>query len=146
MNKNDLQDICTGPKQKWLAIHKSTADAWLFTFDDIHNELLGAAIEAPEADGGFVFLKECYLCASTGYTDSKGDEVFGGHIIEFWTSFKMQRRYDYWVVCWNRKEGRWGLKSLSSGEWDYIDLQSGKGKIIGHIHQPWPDEVKELLE
>lgn len=154
MNKLDLQEMTFTPPLEWLAVPKDGRKPFTFTFKDIGREDCGSTEAQPQPfiwrqDSDSVgmwrkcYLSDCHLCGFTGYTDSEGEKVFGGHLLK--TEYRGV--YYYGIVIY-RKDG-WKFRAISKN-WEW-PRESDLGclhpsTIIAHIHdKEYPEEVRRLL-
>ena len=155
MNKLDLKNMDFCPPRKWLAVPKNEDYApQIFSLDDT-GELEDGRLEFWPKEGlplwpKWIRLFACHLCGFTGYCDSKGDDVYGGHVVED------TERGGYGVVCWRKDDAGWFVSWFNHPVLAASRISS-EDHIIGHIHQPdsWskilsdsevPEEVAELLK
>ncbi len=163
MSKTNLKDICTSAPREWLAILKGGSRSFEFTLKDIKVDEDGYQYIGglSEHKYGVCYLDCCHLCGFTGYTDSKGSKVYGGHI---WQDGRARINHFFegmWVVVWNEEKARIELQSLvnEADVWHSYEMVNilKTGTIIAHYLMPkeWseilsdsevPDEVRELLE
>ncbi len=138
MNKLDPQKLCTAPPLEWLAIPKDDeGKAYPVTRIDLPDDMVCVVRRGSRR---WLRLSECHLCASTGYTDSKGEKMWGGQLI---------RRFGLGVgiICW--RNGGWSFYDLRTESYPLAEDWSRSDTFtnIGHIHiKPWQEEVRELLE
>ena len=149
----DLTKICTSARLEWLAIPKDGGDPFEFTLEQVNRNYGLSQIERLTGDASkqqmAYCLDDCHLCGFTGYTDSEGSKVYGGHVVK--CSSRDDCKTTYWVTHWDGES--WGMRLLPIG--DSFDMMiseffdsSCETKIIAHIHQPnkWSKKVKALLE
>ena len=151
MNKLDLKNMDFCPPRKWLAVHRETGKNFIFTLSDVFNKygkVCARHLGFLGDKSSDTPLYACDLYGFTGYCDSKGEEVYGGHVVKGeWAGLPTRQKYR--VVCFHRSAlALYDLIDKSYWFWNNWPNIQDHIKIIGHIHQPdsWSDEVRRLLE
>ena len=62
----------------------------------------------------------------TGLTDKNGTKIFEGDIVEYENGERAVIRYNEYVSAY--------IADFGGGDWDYLDIENGTGKVIGNIH------------
>lgn len=138
MTNADLEKLCLGPPQKWLAIHKENGKSMRVQAIDLDRRKV--FIE----ESGYWNFSDCHICPFTGCVDSQGEKVYGGHVR--FVSFPGNGHYV--ITVW--KDNQWtsqpfGARHITDDYPMVNDIHLST--IIGHIHiKPWSEEVRGLLE
>lgn len=159
MNPKELRDLetalrgsgSTTPPLEFMAVHKENGKSMRVQAIDFDRRRV--FIE----ESGYWNFSDCYLCQSTGYTDSEGEKVWNGDLVG--GENKIGSPF-MGVIVW--KDYSWYVEtcethSMSWPLWEFDGGWACRLKRIGHIHIPseWPkilsdsevpDEVRRLLE
>lgn len=140
MNLDELRKLATSAPFDYMAVNKETGYVTYFDLFDVVN---GQVMDVG-APGRLCDLSTCHICAFTGFHDSEGDEVYGGHILQDYDS------ETYWLVHWDSEYLLWTATILGPGmiAEELVKWNSAKLTIVGHIDQPagLPEEVREVLK
>ncbi len=155
MSKLDPKHMQFDAPREWLLIPKDGCKPLEFTFSDLWQQREETLVHGYR-------LSECHPpCGFTGYKDSEGSKVFGGHILAGFDRLFVVK----WDVVQIDKIAPDGTENRVDCASFYFEVLQGgaplypiicnfEGKhdldtltIIAHILQPdgWTGEVKELL-